>query len=301
MNAIWRKRLVLSGILASLALCLDLSQAAFYKYVDRNGQTRYVDDAGKIPPEYRQNLTTYKERDDHLTPEEREALRRSQRQTPAGAAPPVASPPGDASPSRSEHFTGSRNSDADTFETTVIIRGNQVLVPVTLNYEGNQVEALLLLDTGASMIALHEEVARGLRIRDTQQGTAQVVGGKNIPFKLATLSFVQVGPVRVNNLRAGIIRHRGGRSHFKGAAGNEFPSQRGLQHRLQTAGHHLAAVRAPAKTTPRPGCLFAGLRRCRPLPPGGVGPYRSSRRAAFSPQMASRAAWESPAAAISVK
>jgi predicted aspartyl protease len=224
MNAIWRKRLALSGILASLALWPDLSQAAFYKYVDKDGQTRYVDDAGKIPPEYRQDLTTYKERDDHLAPEEREALRRRerQRQIPAGASPPVTGTPAEAPPNRSEHFTGTRNPDANTYETRVIIRGNQVLVPVTLDYEGNQVETLLLLDTGASLIALHEEVAQGLKIRNTQQATAQVVGGKNIPFKLATLSFVQVGPVRVNNLRAGIIRHSGGRSHFKGLLGMNF-------------------------------------------------------------------------------
>jgi predicted aspartyl protease len=60
-----------------------------------------------------------------------------------------------------------------------------------------------------------------LKIRSTQQATAQVVGGKNIPFKLATLSYVQVGPVRVKNLRAGIIRHSGA-TRFKGLLGMNF-------------------------------------------------------------------------------
>ncbi len=223
MNAIWWKRLALSGILASLALWPDASHPAFYKYIDKDGQTRYVDDAGKVPPEYRENLTTYKDRYDDLAPEEREALRRreQQRQLPAGAAAVVRAP-GEAAPKRSEHFTGSRDPNAATFETKVIIRGNQVLVPVTLGYEGHQVETLLLLDTGASLIALHEDVAQGLKIRHTQQATAQVVGGKNIPFKLAILSFVQVGPVRVNNLRAGIIRHSGEPSPFKGLLGMNF-------------------------------------------------------------------------------
>jgi predicted aspartyl protease len=223
MNLILIKPLALCVLLAGLALWPELSRPAFYKYVDKDGQTRYVDDAGKIPPQYRENLTTYKERYDDLAPEERAALQHRERlQTaPAGAAAPVAGAATEAAANRPEHFTGGRNQEGNTYETKVIIRGNQVLVPVTLDYEGNQVQTLLLLDTGASLIALHEEVAQGLRIRSTQQATAQVVGGKNIPFKLATLSFVQVGPVRVNNLRAGIIRHSGG-SRFKGLLGMNF-------------------------------------------------------------------------------
>lgn len=224
MNTIWGKRLALYCILTTLILWPGLSQTAFYKYVDRDGKTWFVDEAGKIPPEYRKNLTTYKERYDDLPPEEREVMRRKerQRQLPASEAPPLVTFPGEESPDRAEHFTGNRNPDSGALETKVIIRGNQVLVPVTLGYKGKKVKTLLLLDTGASMIALHEEVARDLKIRDTQRGTAQVVGGKNIPFKLAYLSFVQVGPVRVNNLRAGVIRHSGRSSRFKGLLGMNF-------------------------------------------------------------------------------
>ena len=215
MNAILKRRLALCIILAGLAFWPDLSRPAFYKYVDKDGHTRYVDDAAKIPPQYRENLTTYKERYDDLAPEERAALKHRERlqKAPAGSAAAAANRP--------EHFTGSRKPDGESYETKVIIRGNQVLVPATLDYEGNQVQTLLLLDTGASLIALHEEVAQGLKIRSTQKATAQVVGGKNIPFKLATLSFVQVGPVRVNNLRVGIIRHSGA-SRFKGLLGMNF-------------------------------------------------------------------------------
>ena len=222
MNPILRKPLVLCVILAGLGFWPNLSQPAFYKYVDENGQTRYVDDAAKIPPQYRENLTTYKERYDDLAPEERAALKHRERlqKAPAGAAPRAVGAPAEAAANRPEHFTGG-SQDGEIYETKVIIRGNQVLVPVTLDYEGNQVETLLLLDTGASLIALHEEVAQGLKIRSTQQATAQVVGGKNIPFKLATLSYVQVGPVRVKNLRAGIIRHNGA-SRFKGLLGMNF-------------------------------------------------------------------------------
>ncbi len=223
MNVILKRRLALCIILAALAFWPELSRPAFYKYVDKDGHTRYVDDAAKIPPQYRDNLTTYKERYDDLSPEERTALKHRERlqKAPAGSAAAAAGAPAEAAANRPEHFTGSRKPEGESYETKVIIRGNQVLVPVTLDYEGNQVQTLLLLDTGASLIALHEEVAQGLKIRSTQKATAQVVGGKNIPFKLATLSFVQVGPVRVNNLRAGIIRHSGA-SRFKGLLGMNF-------------------------------------------------------------------------------
>ena len=221
MNAILKRRLALCIILAALAFWPDLSRPAFYKYVDKDGHTRYVDDAAKIPPQYRDNLTTYKERYDDLAPEERAALKHRERLQTAPTGSAAAGAPAEAAANRPEHFTGSRKPDGESYETKVIIRGNQVLVPVTLDYEGNQVQTLLLLDTGASLIALHEEVAQGLKIRSTQKATAQVVGGKNIPFKLATLSFVQVGPVRVNNLRAGIIRHSGA-SRFKGLLGMNF-------------------------------------------------------------------------------
>jgi hypothetical protein len=44
-------------------------------------------------------------------------------------------------------------------ETKVFIKGNQVLVPVTLGYDSKEAEALLVLDTGASITVLHQEIA----------------------------------------------------------------------------------------------------------------------------------------------
>jgi hypothetical protein len=42
------------------------SPAEFYKYVDKDGQTFYVDDLSKVPPEYMDQVNVYKEKYDHL-------------------------------------------------------------------------------------------------------------------------------------------------------------------------------------------------------------------------------------------
>ena len=79
-------------------------------------------------------------------------------------------------------------------ETKVIIKGNRVLVPVRLAYRGRQVEALLLLDTGASITMLHRNIADKLNIGNTQKAIITVVGGSTINADVAKLDHVKVGP-----------------------------------------------------------------------------------------------------------
>jgi len=48
------------------------SRPEFYKYIDKDGKIHYVDSMSRIPKEYRKDLTTYKEKYDHLSAEEKE-------------------------------------------------------------------------------------------------------------------------------------------------------------------------------------------------------------------------------------
>jgi len=107
-------------------------------------------------------------------------------------------------------------------ETKVIIKGNQVLVPVILGYEGKEAEALLLLDTGASIIALHREVTDQLDIKQTQKAKFMVVGGKTISTYVTKLNYVKVGPFKKENIFAGIIEHRGPSVVYQGLLGMNF-------------------------------------------------------------------------------
>ena len=107
-------------------------------------------------------------------------------------------------------------------ETKVVIKGNQVLVPVILGYGGNETETLLLLDTGASIITLHRGAADKLKIRNTQKSSITVVGGSKIQAYVAQLDYVRVGPKMQENLYATIIDHRGEKAAHQGLLGMNF-------------------------------------------------------------------------------
>jgi predicted aspartyl protease len=109
-------------------------------------------------------------------------------------------------------------------ETQVIIRGNQVLVPVILGYCGRQTEVLLLLDTGASITILHQEIADQLNIKQMQRARLLTVGGKAIPAYVAKLNFARLGPHQKENIYAGIIEYQGPKAAYHGLLGMNFLS-----------------------------------------------------------------------------
>ena len=107
-------------------------------------------------------------------------------------------------------------------ETKVVIKGNQVLVPVTLGYGSRKTEVLLLLDTGASIIILHLQVAEHLNINKTQKVMVTLAGGQNIESAIAKLSNVQAGPIVKKNIYAGFMVYKGSDNGFQGLLGMNF-------------------------------------------------------------------------------
>jgi clan AA aspartic protease (TIGR02281 family) len=107
-------------------------------------------------------------------------------------------------------------------ETEVVIMGNHVIVPTTLIYKNRKIEAKLLVDTGATNIALHKDVARKLAVITPNKGYIQVAGGKLIEADVVKLDSVTVGPKTQKNLYAGIIEHRGATVPYDGLLGMNF-------------------------------------------------------------------------------
>jgi len=107
-------------------------------------------------------------------------------------------------------------------ESKVIIKENQVLVPVKLSCKGREIEALLLLDTGATMIALHRNIAEQLKLRPVADAKFRLPDGDLITAGVADLDTVQVGPLVKRNLSAAILDYDGSSGEYQGLLGMNF-------------------------------------------------------------------------------
>ena len=110
----------------------------------------------------------------------------------------------------------------EKLETAVAIYGNRVLVPVTIRYAGKTAEAHLLLDTGASIVTLHRNIADKLKIKNTQKTTMQVAGGQLIAADIARLDDVSVGPNRKKDIFVSIIDQIDRNADYDGLLGMNF-------------------------------------------------------------------------------
>ena len=201
--------------------------AEFYKYVDKEGRTFYVDDLSRVPPEYLDQVDVYKEKYDHLPEgqrkskleqeqqqlEELEFERRRQMELELQQAAENEA----AAKKLEEQLAGQKK-----IETAITIEGNRIYVPVTLGNAGIEVQALLLLDTGASQTVVHRELADQLNIIAQRKGLSQVAGGQQIYTELGKVSYLKIGPHQMNNATILVINHEGPPVNFKGMLGMNF-------------------------------------------------------------------------------
>ena len=97
---------------------------------------------------------------------------------------------------------------APSLKTEVIIMGNQVLVPVTLEQGYNRQNIYLLLDTGASKSVINSQVASRLGIVLSRSKTQrfQVAGGATVLANLVKLSSFEVGPHTRKKFEIAVIK-----------------------------------------------------------------------------------------------
>jgi len=91
--------------------------------------------------------------------------------------------------------------------TRVAINGNRVLVPVTLAYQGREVTANFLLDTGATTCTISPSLAARLRVNPAEgrRGIARGVGGGVYEVRQTKLDYLIVGPNRKYDVEASVI------------------------------------------------------------------------------------------------
>lgn len=116
---------------------------------------------------------------------------------------------------------GSTIVSAGNKTTKIIVKGNSVLVPVTLVYGSNEAAVHLLLDTGASGTTINTEIADKLFIdlSKSQKIKAGVVGGAVIDASLIKIDSLAVGPYTIRNWPIFIVPHEGLTAKYDGLLG----------------------------------------------------------------------------------
>jgi hypothetical protein len=191
-------RVALSILLFLTMLWTAPAGGEFYRYVGPDGRPVYVDDIGKVPPEYRDQVKPYAEAE-------------------GGDAEPSPVPGGDALiPAPLQ--PGEMTADA----TPVLVKDGRVFVPATIGYGILEAEVLLVLDTGASVTTLFRPAVEPLFMRGLNRTTGRTASGDVVSVELATLDFIRVGPHRREHLRAGIVDTDGKAAGYDGLLGMDF-------------------------------------------------------------------------------
>jgi len=116
--------------------------------------------------------------------------------------------------------------------TRVRIRGNAVLVPVTIVHGGREADVHLLLDTGASATTIHTGVADQLSIDlgRAKKVRIQVVGGDVLEARAVALDRLTVGPHTKRDVTVVVVPHKGQAARYDGLLGMDV--LRGLEYRV---------------------------------------------------------------------
>ena len=151
-----------------------------------------------------------------------------------------------------ENFNRSQDKSANNKETKVIVKGDQVLVPVTLGYGSRQTEVCCFW-IGVSIITLHQTVAEKLNVNKTQKAVLTLAGGQKMESAVAKLSYVRVGPIAKKNMDVGFIVHKGPENGFvPGASRYEFSKGSGVSDQiLKTRSSDGKRTRRPLKMISR--------------------------------------------------
>ena len=166
--------------------CLILTVSTFagiFSYKDESGAIHFTDDLSKIPKKYRES-----DKGVHKLPERR----RTHRATPV--------------PSPSIELPGAVSNSQEIQVPLIPVSGGNFLVDTILN---GRVKARLMLDTGASLITLTEDIGRQLGVSsygDSPQLPFNTAGGEEW-MPLVALDTVTIGTAQTKLVEASINSH----------------------------------------------------------------------------------------------
>jgi hypothetical protein len=190
--------MLLAGLVMVAALRGAPAGAEFYRYLDEDGRPVYVDDIGKIPPRFREEVKRY--------------------ETIEGSEPAPAPLPGGEGLNPAATLPG----ELTEHVTPVLIKNNRAYVQATIGYGVLETEVLLVIDTGASVTTLFRPAVERIFMRGLNRTTGRTASGDVLSVELATVDFIEVGPYRKERLKAGIVDVDGQSVDYDGLLGMNF-------------------------------------------------------------------------------
>lgn len=197
-------------------LLLISAHAEIYRYIDDNGHAVYVDNLASVPAQFRQKFIDEQEERDRTTEQSNAQYTEHDNQKTT-----------DWDLRWQELVVDNAVSDTEQFArvTPVTIIRNQVIVPVQIRLKRKKVQLNLLLDTGASITLLHQQSIKRLNIGKTRSRRAKIADGSTVDIKIAKMSELSVGPIRLQNIPVAIIENQSRRSQFDGLLGTDVLRQ----------------------------------------------------------------------------
>jgi predicted aspartyl protease len=209
------------------------AHAEFYKYTDKAGKTYYVDEAWKVPEQYRDQVGRYREKYDNLPAEQKvqvieadqdrqKALElEQQRQTEMHLEELHRQQEAE----RQHQADAEKQQQLKAMETKVTIANNQILVPVAFTNSGLESTAQLIMDTGATHTVLYRPVADQLNILTLAKGQSKVAGGQSVHSEVGKVDAIRVGPITARDFPVVILAFEGPAPSYGGLLGMDFLSR----------------------------------------------------------------------------
>jgi hypothetical protein len=210
-------QVIITAIALAFALLLPVGNAGaeIYTYKDAQGRTVFVDDAHKIPSQYRGASSSIQERRDQPV-----AV------TEEGTEGEKIEPPAQSFVDRETQMRARQQADMldreRAYQTPVMVRGNRVLVPVEIFVGNRSANLMLLLDTGATITVLHRPSVKDLSFATGEQIRAQVAGGRTVKADKTTVRLVDIGPFELKDFPVMLIDPQGANLPFDGMLGMDF-------------------------------------------------------------------------------
>jgi clan AA aspartic protease (TIGR02281 family) len=182
-----RKRAVIAVLIFLAALIAIPAQAGMYSWKDEKGTIHFTDDLNKIPEKFRQGDKRFKKYRAARPPSFFPQLKRSI---------PSSSPPG-------------KVGEEGHVIPLIPSGGGNFLVEVLLN---NRVKAVLMVDTGASLLTISDKVAKRMGVRfgsDSPQIPFTTAGGV-VWMPMLAVDNLQVGEANADWVEASISDQLGG-------------------------------------------------------------------------------------------